>query len=142
VEDLLQVFIKPDDPEAARKWLARLPQDEAEPSVPVIYHDPEGKLAERMGIPDGYQFHGIETHYPALVLIGPEGDELYRYVGRNNMDRLAWPALEGLLARHRAGLPLAEETPAPKPAPESKPAESKPAESGDEKTTGSEGKTE
>ena len=35
--------------------------------------DPEAALATLFDSPDGYSFHGQIVHYPALVLIDPQG---------------------------------------------------------------------
>jgi thioredoxin-dependent peroxiredoxin len=32
-------------------------------------------------------------HFPATVLIGPDGKEVFRYVGKNNSDRFAFEKL-------------------------------------------------
>jgi peroxiredoxin Q/BCP len=89
--DVQQVFIKPDDDKAIEAWAAKLPTDEL--SKHPIYRDPKAKLAKAFGIPDGYAFHGQVVHYPATVLIGPDGKEVFRYVGKNNGDRLSFEAL-------------------------------------------------
>jgi len=40
------------------------------------------------------------VHYPALILIDPDGKEVYRYIGKKNSDRLSvkkfMAVLEGL----------------------------------------------
>jgi len=33
------------------------------------------------------------VHYPATVLLGPDGKEVFRYVGKNNSDRLSFEKL-------------------------------------------------
>jgi peroxiredoxin Q/BCP len=45
-------------------------------------------LAKEFGIPDGYRFHGQTVHYPAVVVIDSSGQELFRYVGKGNTDRM------------------------------------------------------
>ncbi len=55
---------------------------------PTIYRDAGAKLAKRFGIPDGYQFHGQNVHYPALIVLDGDGKEMFRYVGKNNGDRM------------------------------------------------------
>jgi thioredoxin-dependent peroxiredoxin len=90
--DVKQVFLKPDTDEEIRKW-AR----DVDKSVP-IYRDPEAALAKTYGIPDGYKFHGQVVHYPALILIGPDGTEAFRYVGKNNGDRFSFDDLAKKLA--------------------------------------------
>lgn len=92
--DVAHVFLKPDTDEEISKWSGSLDrknrQSDAEASgLPVIYRDPDAHLAKVFEIPFGYQFHGQEMHYPALVLLGPDGKEVFRYVGKSNRDRYA-----------------------------------------------------
>lgn len=70
-----------------------------------IYRDPDAGLAKQFGIPDGYAFHGQTVHFPALVLLDPEGKEVFRYVGKHNGDRLGFDALTAKLAELRAAAP-------------------------------------
>jgi peroxiredoxin Q/BCP len=86
-----QVFIKPDDDKAIEAWATKLPAGELAQNP--IYRDPNAALAKAFDIPDGYAFHGQVVHYPATVLIGPDGKEVFRYVGKNNGDRLSFEAL-------------------------------------------------
>jgi peroxiredoxin Q/BCP len=86
-----QVFIKPDDDKAIEAWATKLAADELAKNP--IYRDPNAALAKAFDIPDGYAFHGQVVHYPATVLIGPDGKEVFRYVGKNNGDRLSFEAL-------------------------------------------------
>ncbi len=88
---VLQVFIKPDSEGEIEEWAEKLPDDQ--PAVFPVYRDPEAQLAELFDIPDGYYFHGQSVHYPALVLIGPDGKEVFRYVGKNNTDRFSFERL-------------------------------------------------
>jgi len=81
----VQVFIKPDAEAEIRQWTAKLPQ-ETLADFP-IYRDPEAALAKTLKIPDGYKFHGQVVHYPALILIDPAGQEVFRHVGKSNSDR-------------------------------------------------------
>jgi peroxiredoxin Q/BCP len=83
--DVVQVFLKPDAPEAIAKWIGDLKL--GEDKLPTIYRDENAKLADAFGIPNGFKFHGQTVHYPALVLIGPDGKEVFRYVGKDNSDR-------------------------------------------------------
>jgi catechol 2,3-dioxygenase-like lactoylglutathione lyase family enzyme len=106
-----QFFLKPDKPEEILKWSEHLAAD---PSArPLIYRDPDAHWAEHFHIPDGYKFHGQTVHYPALVLLDPQGKEVFRYVGKNNTDRLPFARFAAIvrdLATKTAG------TPATKPA--------------------------
>lgn len=92
LENVIQVFIKPDTEEEIKAWAENL----GETSFP-IYRDIEAHLAGRLDIPDGYAFHGQVVHYPALILLDPEGKEVYRYVGKNNSDRLSFKRFREVL---------------------------------------------
>lgn len=81
VPGVVHVFIKPDTDEEIRSWAKDMPKDS------VIHRDAGAALATRMGIPDGYAFHGQKVHYPALVIVDPEGREVFRHVGQDNIDR-------------------------------------------------------
>jgi len=81
------VFLKPDTAEALAAWTAKLREAGIDAT---IYRDADARLADAFEIPDGYSFHGQTMRYPALVLLGPDGAELFRHVGRDNSDRLAW----------------------------------------------------
>lgn len=86
-----QVFIKPDSELEIQTWAKKL--SSADQSNFPIYRDPDAKIAKQFKIPDGYRFHGQIVHYPATILIGPNGKEVYRYVGKNNSDRLSFDQL-------------------------------------------------
>jgi len=76
------VFIKPDSLSEIRGWMT-----DASDEAPVIHQDPNARLAEFAGIPDGYRFHGETIHYPALIILDPSGQEVFRYVGKRTQDR-------------------------------------------------------
>lgn len=95
VAGVAHVFLKPDSEEEIRRWSGKLDAGAAEVD---IYRDPDAALAERYGIPGGYSFHGQVVHYPALILIGPDGREVFRYVGRNNTDRFTFDRFEAKMA--------------------------------------------
>jgi thioredoxin-dependent peroxiredoxin len=82
--NVVHVFIKPDSEEEIRAWAPKLGDVAA--GLP-IYRDPGAELAKRLALPDGYLFHGEKVHYPALVLLNPEGKEAFRYIGKSNGDR-------------------------------------------------------
>jgi peroxiredoxin Q/BCP len=86
-----QVFIKPDTELEIRSWSGKLPADDLK-NFP-IYRDPDAQLAKQLSIPNGYKFHNQIVHYPATILFGPNGKEVYRYVGKNNNDRLSFEQL-------------------------------------------------
>lgn len=93
--NVMQVFVKPDTDKEIEAWSKKLTAEEAK-ELP-IYRDPDAKLAKAFGIPDGYAFHGEVVHYPATVLLGPDGKEVFRYVGKNNRDRLSFDQLAAKL---------------------------------------------
>lgn len=86
--NVLHVFLKPDSADEIKAWAGKLSQDGANID-PVIYRDPDARLAKLFDIPDGYTFHGQTVHYPALVLLDGAGKELFRYVGKSNADRMS-----------------------------------------------------
>jgi peroxiredoxin Q/BCP len=94
--NVVQVFLKPDSIEEIKAWAAKLPAEEVAKNP--IYRDAEAHLAKEFKIPDGYKFHGQVVHYPALVLLGPDGKEVFRYVGKNNGDRLSFEKLQAKVA--------------------------------------------
>ncbi len=85
--DVVHLFLKPDSIDEIKVWAGHISQ-EGLTEPPVIYRDPDARLAKEFGVPDGYQFHGQVIHYPALVLLDRSGKELFRYVGKNNSDRM------------------------------------------------------
>lgn len=84
---VLHLFLKPDSTEEIKVWAGKINQEGLK-NPPVIYRDPDGRLAKQFGIPGGYKFHGSTTHYPALVLLDGSGKEVFRYVGTSNSDRM------------------------------------------------------
>ncbi len=86
-----QIFLKPDTDSEIEAWASKLPAEDLAKNP--IYRDPNAKLAKSFDIPDGYAFHGQSVHYPATILIGPDGKEVFRYVGKNNSDRLSFEKL-------------------------------------------------
>ena len=59
-----------------------------------IYQDVDATLADQFNIPNGYQFHGQVVHYPALILLNDKGEEVFRYIGKNNSDRFSFDQLK------------------------------------------------
>jgi len=92
----MQVFIKPDAPEEIRRWANKI-----ESPQPIIYRDANTALAQAFKIPHGYRFHGQVVHYPALVLLDGEGNEVFRYVGKDNSDRLPFDQFAAKIAELR-----------------------------------------
>lgn len=89
--NVIQVFIKPDTDEEIASWAKKLSPGEKD-DFP-IYRDPGAELAKKFMIPDGYAFHNQVVHYPALILLGPDGKEVFRYIGENNNDRYSFEQL-------------------------------------------------
>lgn len=85
--DVIHLFIKPDSEKEILAWVKQLPKSEGV-ARPTIYRDAGAKLAKRFKIPDGYQFHGQSVQYPALVVLDGNGQEMFRYVGKSNSDRM------------------------------------------------------
>lgn len=85
---VVQVFIKPDNEAEIKEWMNKLSKNEA--IQYQIYQDVNAQLATALNIPDGYSFHGQTVHYPALLIINPEGKEVFRYIGKNNSDRYSF----------------------------------------------------
>ena len=90
--NVIQVFLKPDSAEEIKAWASKQSPDEVAKNP--IYRDADAQLAKDYEIPDGYKFHGQTVHYPALVLLGPDGKEVFRYVGKNNSDRFSFEKLQ------------------------------------------------
>jgi thioredoxin-dependent peroxiredoxin len=94
--NVTQVFLKPDSDNEIEAWAAKLPPEDLAKNP--IYRDQDAKLAKAFDIPDGYKFHGQVVHYPATILIGPDGKEVFRHVGKSNADRLSFEALAAKVA--------------------------------------------
>ena len=88
--NVIQVFIKPDSEEEIKAWANKLKSTNSLP----IYQDKNAKLADQLNIPNGYQFHGQIVHFPALVLLNEKGEEVFRYIGKNNSDRFSFDNLK------------------------------------------------
>jgi peroxiredoxin Q/BCP len=94
--DVSHVFLKPDSIEEIRKWSESL----KEQNLP-LFRDADAALAKAYGIPGGYAFHGQVVHYPALLLLDPDGKEVFRHIGKNNGDRVSVDRLQEVLAEQR-----------------------------------------
>lgn len=131
--DVVNIFLKPDSEKAILKWESKLgPIGESAMGAAAdgmkekaagmmdkaggakaaaekmaaqvkLYRDPDAKLAEQFGIPGGYKFHGKTVHYPALVLLDPNGKEVFRYVGKDNSDRYSADKLAKKVADLKGG---------------------------------------
>lgn len=103
LSNVVQVFVKPDTDAEIKAWAGKLPADEL--AKHPIYRDPDAKLAKAFNIPDGYKFHGQVVHFPATVLLDPTGKEVFRHVGKNNSDRLAFDKLAAKFSELAKGKP-------------------------------------
>lgn len=99
---VLHLFLKPDSADQIKHWSGKLTHDGLKNGIPVIYRDPDARLAKEFGIPDGYKFHGQTVHYPALVVLDSSGKEMFRYVGKNNADRMKADAFVAKLKASKA----------------------------------------
>ena len=90
LSNVIQVFIKPDEEKEIKEWVSKLKSNNSLP----IYQDLNAKLADQFKIPTGYQFHGQVVHYPALILLNKNGEEVFRYIGKNNSDRFSFDQLK------------------------------------------------
>jgi len=95
VAGVTHVFLKPDAEEEIKAWSEKLKQAGIDAT---IYRDPDAKLADEFKIPDGFAFHGQTVHFPAFVLVGPDGRELFRHIGKDNTDRLPFDQLASKIA--------------------------------------------
>jgi peroxiredoxin Q/BCP len=93
--DVEQIFIKPDTEKEIEAWSDNLSE---EFNKLPIYRDPDAKLADQFKIPDGYEFHNQIVHFPALILLDPNGKEVFRYIGKNNRDRYSFEQLQSKLS--------------------------------------------
>ena len=90
MSNVTQVFIKPDNEEEIKEWAKKIKSNNTFP----IYQDKDAKLADQLNIPNGYQFHGQVVHYPALIILNKKGEEVFRYIGKNNSDRYSFDKLK------------------------------------------------
>lgn len=98
VPGVRHVFLKPDAVADTEQWIAGWRQGK---TPPPIYRDADAKIAELYGIRDGYEFHGEVVHYPALVIIDPEGREVFRHVGDRTQDRVPFDTFKEKMAELR-----------------------------------------
>jgi thioredoxin-dependent peroxiredoxin len=95
LQNVKQIFIKPDTENEIKEWALNF-EDNNEFNFP-IYQDKDAKLAKQFNIPNGYFFHGQNVHFPALILLNDKGEELFRYIGKNNSDRYPFKKFETLI---------------------------------------------
>lgn len=87
-----QIFIKPDEEKDVKQWANKLAVNDS--TKFPIYQDVNAKIADQYKIPSGYAFHGQIVHFPALILLNEKGEEVFRYVGKNNSDRYSFENLK------------------------------------------------
>jgi len=97
--EVIQVFIKPDTDDDIEAWANKLSKEDLA-DFP-IYRDPDAKLASQYNITDGYNFHDQVVHFPALILLDPNGKEVFRYIGKSNRDRYSFAQLETKISELR-----------------------------------------
>jgi peroxiredoxin Q/BCP len=85
---VIHLFVKPDSKEDILKWTEKLNREDLK-ELPEIYQDENANLADLYQIPNGYKFHNQVVHFPALIILDKKGKEIYRYIGKNNSDRLS-----------------------------------------------------
>jgi peroxiredoxin Q/BCP len=90
LSNVIQVFIKPDNEAEIKEWAKKIKSKNSFP----IYQDKDAQLANLLNIPNGYQFHGQVVHYPALIILNKKGEEVFRYIGKNNSDRFSFDKLK------------------------------------------------
>jgi len=90
LSNVIQVFIKPDNEAEIKEWAKKIKSNNSFP----IYQDKDAQLADQLNIPNGYQFHGQVVHYPALIILNRKGEEVFRYIGKNNSDRFSFDKLK------------------------------------------------
>jgi peroxiredoxin Q/BCP len=90
--NVLQIFIKPDEAKDVKEWSNKLAGNDS--TKFPIYQDVNAKIADQYKIPSGYAFHGQIVHYPALILLNEKGEEVFRYIGKNNSDRYSFENLK------------------------------------------------
>jgi peroxiredoxin Q/BCP len=94
VPGVYHVFLKPDDDEQITVWKGKmealvLKTDSLNSYIsPIIYRDPNAGLARSFAVKPGYAFHNQVVNYPAMVILDPDGKEVFRYTGKSNADRL------------------------------------------------------
>lgn len=91
-EDIVHVFLKPGGAETVKAWVAKL--EESKPAgpqyeLPPIYADEDSGVAKAFDVPFGLEMDGQMTHYPALIALDAERNELLRHAGGSAQDRFS-----------------------------------------------------
>jgi thiol-disulfide isomerase/thioredoxin len=88
------IYVNAHTPEGFAEWIKTVPNATTLP----IYRDQDAQLSKKFNIPGDYQFHNAVMTYPALVLLDPQGREVFRHVGKKNTDRLPFATLAAKVA--------------------------------------------
>jgi len=89
--NMTHVFLKPADAQTIVAWKKKLiaaKPEEAEFAVPPIYHDADAKLAQAYEVPGDLEYNGETMRHPALIVLGPDRNEIFRFVGKDAKDRM------------------------------------------------------
>ncbi len=81
--NLKPVFFKPEPEAEIAKWWEGQPSNR----IPVM-QDPSGKLSRALKIPYGLKLDDQITLYPTVVLLDPDGNEVWRKVGKTAEERV------------------------------------------------------
>lgn len=95
MENMTHVFLKPADDQVIVAWKKKLiaaKPEEAEFAVPPIYQDADAKLAQAYEVPGDLEYNGETMHHPALIVLGPGRNEVFRFVGKDAKDRMPFQA--------------------------------------------------
>jgi YHS domain-containing protein/peroxiredoxin len=103
VAGVRHIFVKADDAAAVNAWAAQFGDD-----AKTVYVDPAGALAKDLSIPSGLAIGGTMSNYPATVVFGPDGKELFRHVGLAHDGHLAFAEFAKNLAEKSKALALAD----------------------------------
>lgn len=88
------IFIRAGSAEEFRSMLAGLPPTAAKQS----FRDVDSKLAARLNVPGGFEFHGRTINHPALILLDASGNEIFRQVFDADANRLHFTQFAAKLA--------------------------------------------
>ncbi len=95
MENMVHVFLKPAKAEAVVAWKKKIVAAKPEETkfvIPPIYQDTDAKLARAYEIPGDLEYNGEIMHRHALVVLGPDRNEVFRFVGKDAKDRMPFQA--------------------------------------------------
>ena len=98
--DVVQVFIKPDEKAELDKWTYKVPDMVL--SQYAIFSDPGAALAKKFKVKSGYFFHNEDMNFPCLIILDPNGKEVFRYTGVANSDRFPFDKFEAKIKELKA----------------------------------------